>query len=216
MESFNRESRQSIYFEVSYVIANEFPSDTMERLNFQQSLAERQLDFPQAAAGTHNFTLIRTEPSPLQVKAASLGPRVSNISTSSKRPIHRLELFSKEAEAVCDAYRQTWLKQQCQILQCSARIQHLYSCQGHAFKYLWEERLGQEPQDFSYKEEAEPVQIEIKIESFFPELGKILIETFFVWPKPRLLAKNEKFDPELRLRGVEKYAINEVCDFLLQ
>jgi hypothetical protein len=206
----------------------------MERLNFQQSLAERQLDFPQAAAGTHNFTLIRTEPSPLQVKAASLGPRVSNISTSSKRPIHRLELFSKEAEVVCDAYRQTWLKQQCQILQCSARIQHLYSCQGHAFKYLWEERLGQEPQDFSYlgnrpvlggglrlvmpplKEEAEPVQVEIKIESFSPELGKILIETFFVWPKPRLLAKNEKFDPELRLRGVEKYAINEVCDFLLQ
>jgi hypothetical protein len=234
MEGFNRESRQSIYFEVSYVIANEWPSDIRERLDFQKSLAERQLDFPQASAGTHNFTLTRTEQSPLQVKAASLGPRVSNISISSKRPVHTLDLFSKEAEGVCDAYRQTWLKQQCQILQCSARIQHLYSCQGHAFKYLWEERLGQEPQDFSYlgnrpvlggglrlvmpptKEDIEPVHIEIKIESFFPELGKIFIETFFVWPKPRLLTKNEKFDPELRLKRVEKYAVNEVCDFLLR
>jgi hypothetical protein len=234
MEGFNRESRQSIYFEVSYVIANEFPSDTMERLNFQKLLTEKQLDFPQASAGTHNFTLVRTEQSPLQVKASSLGPRVSNISISSKRPVHNLDLFSKEAEAVCDAYRQTWLKQQCQILRCSARIQHLYSCQGHAFKYLWEERLGQKPEDFTYlgnrpvlggglrlvmpptREDAEPVQIEIKIESFFPESGKIFIETFFVWPQPRLLGKDAKFDPELRLKRVEKYAVNEVCNFLLQ
>ena len=234
MEGFNRESRQSIYFEVSYVIANQWHSETMQRLDFQKSLAQKQLDFPQTNVGTHGLTLVRTEPSALQVKLASLGPRVSNISISSNRPAHSTELFCKEAEAVCDAYRQTWLKQQCQILQCNARIQHLYSCQGHAFKYLWEDRLGQEPQDFHYlgkrpvlggglrlvmppiKEDVEPVHIEIKIESFFPELGKIFIETFFVWPKPRLLTKNEKFDPELRLKHVEEYAVNEVCDFLLQ
>ena len=234
MEGFNRESRQSIYFEVAYVMANEWPSDTMQRLDFQRLLAEKQLDFPQTNAGTRNFTFVRTEPSALQVKAASLGPRVSNISISSKRPVHSLDLFSKEAEAACDAYRQMWLKQQCQILQTSARIQHLYSCQDHAFKYLWEERLGQQPEDFHYlgkrpvlggglrlvmpptKEEAEPVQIEIKIESFFPEARKILIETSFVWPQPRLLAKNAKFDPEFRLKRVERYAVNEVCTFLLR
>ncbi|MHC4617434.1 MAG: hypothetical protein ACYTEQ_06740 [Planctomycetota bacterium] len=234
MEGFNRESRQSIYFEVTYVIAAEWPADTMQRLTFQKSLAERQLDFPQTTAGANSFTLLRTDPSPLQVKTASLGPRVSNLSIGSKKPAHTLDLFTKEADAVCDAYRQTWLKQQCQILQCNARIQHLYSCQGHAFRYLWEQRLGQEPQDFRYlgkrpvlggglrlvmpplKNDPEPAQIEIKIESFFPELGKIFIETFFVWPQPRLLKKDEKFDPELRLTRVEKYAVNEVCDFLLR
>ncbi|MHC4644272.1 MAG: hypothetical protein ACYTBJ_02130 [Planctomycetota bacterium] len=234
MEGFNRESRQSIYFEVTYVIAGEFPSDTMERLDFQKLLAEKQLDFPQTNVGAHNFTFVRTEQSQLQVKASSLGPRVSNLAISSRRPAHSLDLFSKETEAVCDAYRQTWLKQQCQILQTSARIQHLYSCHDHAFKYLWEERLGQRPQDFHYlgkrpvlggglrlvmpptKEGPEPVQIEIKIESFFPETGKILIETFFVWPQPRLLARNGKFDPEFRLKQVEKYAVNEVCMFLLR
>jgi hypothetical protein len=66
------------------------------------------------------------------------------------------------------------------------------------------------------KEDIEPVQIEIKIESFFPESGKIFIETFFVWPQPKLLTESEKFDPEPRLKRVEKYAVNEVCDFVLR
>jgi hypothetical protein len=66
------------------------------------------------------------------------------------------------------------------------------------------------------KDDAEPVQIEIKIESFFPELGKMFIGTSLVWPQPRLLATNEKFDPESRLKRVKEYAVNEVCDFVLQ
>jgi hypothetical protein len=206
----------------------------MKRLDFQKTLAEMQLDFPQTNVGPNSFTLVRTEQSHLQVKTASLGPRVSNISISSRRPAYSLDLFSKEADAVCQAYQQTALKQQCQILQASARIQHLYSCHDHAFKYLWEDRLAQEPQDFSYlgkrpvsggglrlvmpptKDDPEPVQIEIKIESFFPEARKIFIDTFFVWPQPRLLAKDEKFDPESRLKRVEEYAVNEVCDFVLR
>jgi hypothetical protein len=234
MEGFNRESRQSIYFEVTYVIANELPSDPMQRLDFQKSLAQMQLDFPQTSGGSHAFALVRTEPSAFQIKMSSLGARVSNLSMSSKRPVHSLELFCKEAEAVCDAYRDTWLKQQTQVLQCNARIQHLYSCRQHAFKYLWEDRLGQDPKDFTYlgkrpvlggglrlvmpptKEDAEPVQIEIKIESFFPELGKMFIETSCVWPKPRLMTKSDRFDPEMRLKRAEKYAVTEVCDFLLQ
>lgn len=232
MEDLNRESRQSIYFDISYVIASQWSSEPMKRLDFQRALAERQLDFPQTGVGPHEFTLVRTEQSPLQVKVASSGPRVSTISISSKNPVHSLELFGKEAEAVCDAYRQTWLKQQCQILQCSARIQHLYSCQDHAFKYLWEDRLGQKPQDFRYlgkrpvlggglrlfmpplKEDVEPVQIEIKIESFLREAQKMFVETFFVWPKPRLLAEGAHFDTEFRLGSVEKYATEEVCNFI--
>jgi len=234
MEDLNCESRQSIYFGVSYVIAKEWSCDAVKRLDFQKVLAEKQLDFPQTGVGPHDFTLVRTEQSALQVKVASLGPRVASISMSSEMPVHSLELFAKEAEAVCDAYRQIWIQDRCQILQSNARIRHLYSCQDHAFKYLWEDRLGQAPQDFHYlgkrpvlggglrlvmppiEEPGEPVQIEIKIESFFRELKKMFIETFFVWPEPRLLPKNEKFDPEIRLTKVEKYATNEVWNFLLQ
>jgi len=233
MKGLNRDSRQSIYFNVGYIIANEWPSDTVKRLEFQKLLAENQLDFPQARVGVRDFTLVRKEPSSLQVKIASLGPRVSNISVSSERPVHTLELFCKEADVVCDAYCQTWLGRDCQILQCGANIRHLYSCEDHAFKYLWETRLGQKSQDFHYlgkrpvlggglrlvmppiKEPSEPVQIEIKIESFLQESGKMFIETVFVWPQPRLLPKNKKFDPEIRLKKVEKYAINEVYKFIV-
>lgn len=234
MQTFNRESQQSIYFGVGYVIASRWPSDAMKRLDFQRALAERQLDFPQTSGGAQDFTLVRTEQSPLQVKVASLGPRVSSISINSERPVYSLELFGKEAEAVCDAYRRTWLKEQCQILQCNATVRHLYSCEDHAFKYLWEDRLGQNPEDFGYlgrrpvlggglrlfmpplKKDEEPVQIEIKIESFLREPKKILIETLFVWPQPRLLLPDVKFDPEFRLIRAENYAVGEVCDFLLR
>jgi hypothetical protein len=234
MQGLNRESRQSIHFSVSYVIAKEWLTDTIQRLEFQKVLAENQLDFPQITAGPHDFTLARTEQSPLQVRVASLGPRVSSIFIKSERPVHHLHLFAKEADAVCEAYRQTWLKEGCQILQCNARIRHLYSCEEHAFKYLWETRLEQKPQDFHYlgkrpvlggglrlvmpavKGDTEPTHIEIKIESFFQELKKMFIETFFVWPQPRLLPKNKKFDPEIRLTKVEKYATSKVCDFLLR
>lgn len=136
MEGFNTETRQSIYFGVGYVIASQWFSDAMKRLDFQKALAEQQLDFPKTSVGPHDFTLVRTEPSALQVKLASLGPRVSSISINSERPVHTLDFFAKEADAVCDAYRRTWLQGQCQILQSNATVRHLYSCKDHAFKML--------------------------------------------------------------------------------
>jgi len=231
MGGLNRDSRQSIYFSVGYTIVSEWPSGTMQWLDFQKVLAENQLDFPQTSVGARDFTLIRREPSPLQVKIASLGPRVSRILISSERPVHSLEYFCKEADVVCSAYGETFLQQESQILQCGVTIRHLYSCQDHAFKYLWEERLGQKPEDFSYlgkpvlggglrlvmppsKDSAEPVQIEIKVESFFRESQKMFVETVFVWPQPRLLQSDAKFDPAIRLTEVEKYATSKVWDFI--
>ena len=233
MQGLNLESRQSIFFSVSYIIASQWSCDAMKRLDFQRELAQKQLDFLQTRTGVNDFTLVRAEPSALFVKSASLGPNVSSISVSSERPAYDLELFAKEAEAVCDAYRQTFLQQQCQILKCSAVVRHLYSCREHAFKYLWEDRLGQNPQDFHHlgerpvlggglrlvippmKDDEEPVQIEIKVESYFREANKMFIETLFVWPKPRLLPPDEKFDPQLRLENVEEYAVTRVCDFVM-
>jgi hypothetical protein len=232
MEGFNSETRQSIFFGISYVLANQWTADTIKRLDFQRTLAKQQLDFPQTSVGPHEFTLSRIEPSALQVKVAGSGPQVSTISIGSKGPVHGLEMFSKEAQAVCEAYRQTWLAMQCQILQCSARIQHLYSCKVHAFKYLWEQRLGQKPNDFRYlgkrpvlgggmrlfmpplKEDEQPDQIEVKIESFLREPKKMFVETIFVWPKPTLLTDETNFDTAARLRTVEQYATQEVCSFI--
>lgn len=234
MAGLNCESRQSIYFGINYILASGWVSDKKKLLDFQNALLKSQLDFSDTKLGTRNFILLRKEPSPLQVKVASLGPQVSNIIINSERPAYGLDLFAKEADAICNAYKQTWLDSPCQILRCDATLRHLYSCEEHAFKYLWENRLGQKPQDFHYlgkrpvlggglrlvmpaiKGEIEPVHIEIKIESFFQESEKMFIETLFLWPQPRLLSKNKRFDPEIRLTKVEKYAMSEVWNFILQ
>jgi len=234
MDSLNRESRQSIFFSVNYIMASVWTPDKKKVLDFQDALLGSQLEFSESKCAVRSFELIRREQSPLYVKVASLGPQVSNVAVRSERPAYPIDLFVREADAVYEAYRQIWHKEQVQILRCDATIRHLYSCAEHAFKYLWEDRLGQEPQDFHYlgkrpvlggglrlvmpptKEDTEPVQIELKIESFFQESQKMFIETLFVWPQPRLLPKDKKFDPGFRLQRVEKYAINEVCNFVLR
>ena len=234
MNGLNRETRESIFFGVNYVIAIAWEPDKKRQLDFEKALLERGLEFPETRSGLRNLILVRNSQSPLEVRLASQGPQVSNIIVRSERPLRSLEVFVKEAEAVCDAYCQTWIKERCQILQCDATIRHLYSCQEYAFKYLWEERLGQEGKDFHYlgkgpvlggglrlvipatKDKPEPTHIEIKIESFFQDSRKMFVETHFVWPQPRLLKGEIKFDPEFRLKCVEKYAISKVCDFVLK
>jgi hypothetical protein len=229
----NRQSMRSIYFGINYIIAIPWVVDKSKELDFQKALHDQQLDFPEVKSDIRSLTLIRKEQSYLEVRIASLGPQVSSIIVRSEAPSYELDFFAKEANAVYAAYQQSWINQQCHILRCDTTIRHLYSCGEHAFKYLWETRLGQKGEDFHHlgkrhvlggglrlvippiRDEAEPTQIEIKIESFLQESLNMFIETLFVWPQPRLLAKDSKFDPEFRLKRVEKYATNEVWNFLL-
>jgi hypothetical protein len=63
---------------------------------------------------------------------------------------------------------------------------------------------------------SEPCSIELRIESLFREPRKLLVETAFIWPKPLLLQRDEKFDSAGRLTTLEQYATNEVWTFLTQ
>ena len=234
MEGVNRESRTSIHFSTSYIIARVWRPDKTVAVDFQKALLENELDFAQTNIWPNMFKLLRTEPSNLQIKLESLGPQVSSIQVSSLNPQYDLEMFGKEAAAACDAHQRTWQKGGCQIINCSAKIQHLYSCREHAFKYLWETRLGQVGADLRClgarpvaggglrlvmppyaAEGAEPCSIEIRIESFLREQKKLFVETAFTWPRPRLLRETEKFDPQERLRIVQRYATEQVWDFLV-
>ena len=173
MGGLNRDSRQSIFFSVGYTIASEWPSDTMHRLDFQKALAENQLDFPQTSVGVRDFTLVRKEPSALQIKFASVGPRVSSVLVSSDRPAHSLEYFCKEADVVCNAYREMFIRKECQILRCGVTIRQLYSCEDHAFKYLWEERLGQKPElhYIKIKSNLKPIFLTYSSSLYFSNMG---------------------------------------------
>ena len=235
MKAINRQSRTSVHFSISFVIATAWTPDKALTVDFQKALLDNGLDFSRTNAGTNNFILSRTQPSHLQVKLESPAPQVSSIQIVSAPPAYDLEMFIQEASAATGAYQQTYAADQYQIIRCGAKLQHLYSSRAHAFQYLWEMRLGQSPQDFHClgqrpvaggglrlvmpphsKENEQPRSIELRIESFLREPRKLFIETAFVWPKPLLLQKDQKFDPESRLISLEQYATNEVWTFLTQ
>jgi len=234
MNRINRESRTSIYYGINYVLASPWNADKTTTVELQKALLENELDFAQTNFRGNSFTLTRNEPSSLQIKLESLGPQVSGIHVASPNPQHNVEMFVKEADAAYRACQHILLPDNCQIINCTARIRHLYSSSEHAFKYLWETRLGQMPEDFRCLggrpvagggmrllmpphaiRAEEPRSVEIRIESFLREKNKLLVETAFTWPRPRMLHSGEKFDPGFRLKEVEKYAAAEVWNFLV-
>ncbi len=234
MATVNIQSKQSIFFGVHFIVAGNWVPDAKQFLRFQEELLEETLEFTETNVGPRRFSLLRREPSGFQVQVASLGPQVSELRISTPaRPVHGIDYFCKEAEAVCRAYAEIWEKTPCQVVNCDAAIRHLYSCECHAFKYLWENRLGQEESDFKKYLGGRPIlggglrfvlppikhwkeSVEIKIESFLEDQSKIFIETLFVWPTPYIASKAEDFGPTKLLQSVEKYATNEVCNFFLK
>ncbi len=235
METINRQTKTSIYFHIAYVIATPCILDKKKTIEFQKTLLDNGLDFSQTTVHAKGFTLVRAAPSNLQVKLEAPAPQLSGIQVISSPPSYDLDMFIRDADAATSAYQQTFGAEHYQLIRTTAKIQHLYSCRTHAFKYLWETRLGQSPQDFQSLGKPpvaggglrlvipphtipgrEPCSIEIRLESYFREQNKIFIETTFTWPKPKLIQKDEKFDPAQHLNPIEEYAANEIWEFLTQ
>ena len=233
MSTFNLESRESIFFGIHFIVASNWVADHKRFLDFQGALLTEALEFSEVAVGQRSYTLTRKEPSSLQVKVGSVGPQVSDITViTPARPNHTLELFIKEVEAVCSAYLKVWAANTMQILQSDVTLRHLYSCDCHAFRYLWEERLGQQESDLRFlggrkvlggglrlvlpRADQWKENVEIKVESYFGEPQKVFIETTFIWPEPYPIAKTDDFNAAKLLKTVEEYATGDVCRFLLK
>ncbi len=235
MEIINRQTRTSVHFNLAYVIASPWSVDNAKAVQFQKSLLDNGLDFSQTNIGPASFVLVRRQPSHLQIKLDCPAAQLSGIQILSAPPAYDLDGFIRDANAATIAYQQTFGAEQYQIIRTSAKIHPLYSCSDHAFKYPWEDRLGQSPQDFQClgkrpvaggglrlvmpphaAGEQEPCSIEIRLESSLREQKKVFVETTFTWPKPRVLQKDQKFDPAEHLNIVEQYAANEVWAFLTQ
>jgi len=235
MEPINRQSKTSIHFSISYAFAMQWVPDKSKNLDFQRALLENGLDFSQINVTERQFTLFRAEHSPLRVVIESNGPQVCSLHAVAQNPTCDLDMFTMDADAVCSGFLQTWPAEQYQLVRRAAKIHHLYSCNTHAFGYLWEKRLGQSPEDFQALgqrpvaggglrlvmppvnlPDSEPNSIEVRIESFMRETTKLFIETAIVWPKPVIIQKNEKLNPKSLMQQTENYATNEVWNFLTQ
>ena len=233
MQTVNQQSKTSVYFGVNFVIAAPWAPDKSQMVDFQKALLDNGLDFSQTNMQGNNFILVRQQPSPLQVRLEANGPQVSSIHVFAQNPTCDLDMFIRDAVAVCGAYQQTWTAPQYQLIRRAVKIQHLYSCQDHAFKYIWENRLGQSPDDFRSlggrpvaggglrlvmpphaQQGMEPRSAEIRIESFLREQRQLFVETSFVFPQPVVLKGDQTFEPGELLQNLEQYASNEVWDFL--
>ncbi|WP_146663252.1 hypothetical protein [Anaerohalosphaera lusitana] len=233
MNVLKRQTKRTVYFGIKYFVSASWSLDRAHLLKFQQHLLERGLDFSQTNIQGNSFVLSRTQPSPLQIRLEANGPQVSSINVFAQKPTYDLSLFIRDADVVFSAYRETWRAEQYQVIRKDAKIQHLYSCTEHAFKYIWERRLGQSPGDFSslggrpvaggglrlilppHKKEGEETHsAEIRIESFLRDTRSLFVETGFVWPTPQTIKKDDSFDVDKQMNFVEHYATNEVWQFL--
>jgi len=233
MDALNRESRTSVHFMISYVLAGAPALEPARAVDFQKSCLDNGLEFSQTNIRPRSFMLLRQDPSNLQVKLDSPGPQVSSVQSIANNPTYDLAMFARDALAVTAAYRQTWPSPHSQVIRTDAKLSHLYSSQEHAFKYLWETRLGQSPEDFKRLGSRpvaggglrlmipphavggeEPRSIELRIESFLSEPRKLLVETTFTWPQPKVIASDDPFDVMDRLEALEAYATNEVWNFV--
>lgn len=234
MDHIQKNTKTTSYFGIQYLLAGNWRPDRHNLVEFEKALINNGLDFSQTQLSDKSFVLIRSESSPLQIKLESSGPQVMSIHITAQNPAYDLEMFCRDVEAVISAFQSTWPADQYQLLNTTGKIHHLYSSQTHAFKYLWETRLCQQAEDFKALgsrpvaggglrllmpphsvDGAEPVSIELRIESFLRETNKLFVETVFTWPRPRMINSDEPFGPHAAMAQIERFAAEDVWNFIV-
>lgn len=227
----------SLHFGVNFVLAPLRELGDKSHLEFQKNLIKEGLFFNALKKESNPTKWIfnrESDPGSLQVTVGEVGPQVGQILIVASRPNRTLEVFIKEAKAACNSFTKTWPGKY-QIVHRDVAIRHLYPTEGeHAFKYLWEGMLGQTEKKLSVlnrkvlggglrvvmppkkpeDKKPEDAFVELKIESYFEDAGKVFIETQFRWENP--LEPNDNIDPEGILREVEEYGMKEALEFLGQ
>jgi len=225
------ESRQIIHMGINFIVSSMPVLNDQSKLGFQESLHAYGIDFAQVKYGDSEILVRREAPTRLDIKvAAGGGASLGQLLILAPHPGRDLVLFAKEAEATVKAFESTWPAEKRQLISCDATFRDLFETTSeHAFKELWEERLGQSSDVLAVlgrpvlggglrfvmppqPNEPEPVQIEVKIESFLKNTRKIYVETQFKWPQPK--APGEPLNPTSRLKQVDEYIETEILSFM--
>lgn len=213
---------------INYMV---FPTPEINKpklIDFQNALVNAGINFNKSEDLEREIQVIgKTPPLVIRVIANDDAP-VGQLLILASHPNRTPDDVAREAEAIVDAFGTTW-KSPKQILSCDCAIRYLYeTSEDHAFKELWRIRL-QQPEDSldllgrpvlgggirfvmpPIQDEEDPVQIEVKIESYLQDTKKIFVEAHFKWqPKPSGLS----FSATSRIKTVDKYIENEVRRFI--
>lgn len=226
------DSRQTIHVGINYILSPAPLIDKERHLAFQQVLVSRGVDYSTATFNNGESLVAREAPTQFQIKVAPLaGSPVGQLLILAPGAWPGLSAVIKEMDAVLDAFVQTWPMERCQILSVDAAIRDLYETSfDHAFKELWERRLGQPesalaglggpvlggglrfvvPQLGSGGEIL--CNVEVKIESFLRDSRKIFVETQFMWPSPQ--PPGAGFAVSDRLQQLNDYIENRLTAFI--
>jgi hypothetical protein len=228
------DSRQTIHMGINFIVSPIPTIDKTSKRKFDESLETQGIDFSEIKLSEREIIVIRETPSRLEIKIAAVGPpaigQLLIVAPNPSSPDSFTDLFAKEAQAVVKAFEAAWPAQNRQVIHRDVTFRDLYETSAqHAFAELWETVLGQSSEKLSklgrpvlggglrfvmppIATEAEPVQVEVKIESYLRDTKKIFIETQFTWPQPMM--PGIPMDPEDRLRRVDEYIESKVFAFI--
>ncbi len=215
---------------INYVITPVPVTNKAQAITFQQALVNAGIDF-NTADDSNGITITRREP-PLVIKVTPIpNAPVGQLLMVAPRPQRTPEEFGKEAEAIAAAFMATWTNTR-QIVTCDATIRYLYQTTSeHAFKELWEGRLGQSASSLQRfgrgiaggglrlvmtppADKPDAAHIEIKVESFLEDARQFFIEAIFRWPVPQTGAPT--FDTAQRLTNVDRFIEDELIPFITE
>ncbi|MCL4488820.1 MAG: hypothetical protein M1570_11915 [Chloroflexi bacterium] len=228
----NTETRQTIHFGINFVFSPIPSMDRQSNLRFQQALLAAGLDFSQNQIHERELMVLREGSPRLEAKVALLpSAPLAQLLIVSPDSRTDLNLFVKDVQAVLDAFNATWQAPNRQLVSSDVTLRDLYEATGeHAFKELWETRLGQAPDSLSrlghpviggglrfvmpaQANEPNSAQVEVKIESFLQNPKKIFVETQFTWATPS--SPGAPFEAERRLKEVDRYVEDQVEAFIV-
>lgn len=202
-------------------------------IQFQQAIIAQGLEFQRLERAESQLVVLRETPSPLQIRVGPPdpgNPQFGQVLIIAENPNTPFDLFLKETEAALEAFNDVWGAPNRQIIHCDGNIRMLYETTSqHAFQELWEKRLGQPAQALGafgrpirggglrfvmdpLPDEADPTQIEVKIESFLMDTSKIFVETVFTWRA--LSTPGVPFNARGRLEQMNHYVDKEVSSFI--
>ena len=138
-------SRVLIHLGVNFVLAPCPNLTPIHRLAFQKALIEQGLEYHNVVNQPDKLVVSRETQPPLDITIAAINPpQIGQLLITSAQPNGSLTLapFIDEAEAIVQAFLNTWPRQNYQIISNDLAIRELHESSGeHAFKEIWEKRL---------------------------------------------------------------------------
>jgi hypothetical protein len=220
-------SRRLIHIGLNFIIVPPPQITRQTYLLFQQAVVSQGLEYQNSEFPGNQIILVRTVPSPFQISVGTPDKQVGQVLIVAPELVTPIDTFIDETKAALAAFEDVWPTQHRQIIHGDATIRELYETTSeHAFQELWENRLGQSTQTLAAfgkpllggglrfvmaptSEEIDPVQIEVKIESWLRDSSKIFVETQFAWNSP-----STQFQAAERLTEMNKYIESKVRSFI--